>query len=247
MNEIININYNEEQPTVLGRDLHKALGVKTAYKDWFPRMCEYGFSEGKDFNPLKNERVQNEGNRAVTRQVVDHQLTIPMAKEICMLQRSDKGKEFRQYFLKIEEQWNTPELVMARALKLANRKIDEITTVNLRLTEKIERDKPNVEFAKTLLNTAETITIGDLAKLAKQNGKSIGRNRLFGILRKNGYLIRGGNNKNSPTQKAMELGLFKIKENLFVDKDGIPHLQTQTVVTPKGQKFLLNKLLFATV
>lgn len=122
MNEIININYNEEQPTVLGRDLHKALGVKTAYKDWFPRMCEYGFSEGKDFNPLKNERVQNEGNRAVTRQVVDHQLTIPMAKEICMLQRSDKGKEFRQHFLKIEEQWNTPELVMARALKLANRK-----------------------------------------------------------------------------------------------------------------------------
>ncbi len=84
-------------------------------------MCEYGFSEGKDFNPLKNERVQNEGSRAVTRQVVDHQLTIPMAKEICMLQRSAKGKEFRQYFLKIEEQWNTPELVMARALKLANR------------------------------------------------------------------------------------------------------------------------------
>lgn len=247
MNEIININYNEEQPTVLGRELHKALGVKTAYKDWFPRMCEYGFSEGKDFNPLKNERVQNEGNRAVTRQVVDHHLTIPMAKEICMLQRSDKGKEFRQYFLKIEEQWNTPKLVMARALKLANRKIDEITTVNLRLTEKIERDKSNVEFAETLLNTTETITIGGLAKLAKQNGKSIGRNRLFGVLRKNGYLIRGGNNKNSPTQKAMELGLFKIKENLFVDKDGVPHLQTQTVVTPKGQKFLLNKLLFATV
>lgn len=240
MNEIININYNEEQPTVLGRELHKTLGVKTAYKDWFPRMCEYGFSEGKDFCSFLSEST---GGRPST----DHQLTIPMAKEICMLQRSDKGKEFRQYFLKIEEQWNTPELVMARALKLAHRKIDEITTVNLRLTEKIERDKPNVEFAETLLNTAETITIGDLAKLAKQNGKSIGRNRLFGILRKNGYLIRGGNNKNSPTQKAMELGLFKIKENLFVDKDGVPHLQTQTVVTPKGQKFLLNKLLFATV
>lgn len=244
MNEIININYNEEQPTVLGRELHKALGVSSNYTTWFKRMCGYGFTEGIDFKAIFQKWNTAQGNETTQ---TDHQLTIPMAKEICMLQRSDKGKEFRQYFLKIEEQWNTPELVMARALKLANRKIDEITTVNLRLTEKIERDKPNVEFAKTLLNTAETITIGDLAKLAKQNGKSIGRNRLFGILRKNGYLIRGGNNKNSPTQKAMELGLFKIKENLFVDRDGIPHLQTQTVVTPKGQKFLLNKLLFATV
>ena len=97
MNEIIKINYDSEQPTVLGRDLHKALEVKTAYKDWFPRMCDYGFEEGKDFNPLKNERVQVEGDREVSRQVTDHQLTIPMAKEICMLQRSEKGKMFRQY------------------------------------------------------------------------------------------------------------------------------------------------------
>lgn len=72
MTELIKINYGQEQPTVLGRDLYDALEVKTAYRDWFPRMCEYGFSEGKDFNPLKNERVQNEGNRIVTRQVLDH-------------------------------------------------------------------------------------------------------------------------------------------------------------------------------
>lgn len=90
-------------------------------------MCGYGFTEGIDFKAIFQKWNTAQGNETTQ---TDHQLTIPMAKEICMLQRSDKGKEFRQYFLKIEEQWNTPELVMARALKLANRKIDEMTTVN---------------------------------------------------------------------------------------------------------------------
>lgn len=88
MSELIKINYDSDRPTVLARDLHEALEVKTAYKDWFPRMCEYGFTEGIDFNPLKNERVQFEGNRQVCREVTDRQLTIPMAMEIL----SDKRK-----------------------------------------------------------------------------------------------------------------------------------------------------------
>ena len=85
MDELIRINYDSERPTVNGRDLHKALQVKTAYKDWFPRMCEYGFSEGTDFCSFLSEST---GGRPST----DHQLTIPMAKELCMLQRTDKGK-----------------------------------------------------------------------------------------------------------------------------------------------------------
>lgn len=110
MNEIIKISYDSERPTVLGRDLHKALEVETPYHKWLPRMCDYGFEEGKDFWTFLSEST---GGRPST----DHQLTIPMAKEICMLQRSEKGKMFRQYFINIEEQWNTPEAVMARALK----------------------------------------------------------------------------------------------------------------------------------
>lgn len=93
MNELIKINYESDRPTVLARDLHEFLEVKTAYKDWFPRMCEYGFAEGEDFNPLKNERVQIEGSRTVSRTIGDAQLTIDMAKEICMLQRNEKGKQ----------------------------------------------------------------------------------------------------------------------------------------------------------
>lgn len=243
MNELIKVNYNDEQPTVLGRDLHEALEVKTAYKDWFPRMCEYGFTEGNDFNPLKNERVQFEGNRQVTREILDHQITIPMAKEICMLQRSDKGKEFRQYFLKIEEQWNTPEAVMARALKLANQKIDDIKHINLQLNEKIEQDKPKVLFANAVEAADTSILVGDLAKLIKQNGVDIGQKRLFAWLRDKGYLIKDGNSRNMPTQKSMDLKLFEVKERTISNPDGSVRITKTTKVTGKGQQYFINKFL----
>ena len=117
LNNLIPISYdNPERPTVSGRELHEFLQVKTAYKDWFPRMVEYGFTEGEDFNSLKIERVQDEGGRKVSRTLDDHQLTIPMAKELCMIQRNERGKQARQYFLAIEAQWNSPEAVMRRAV-----------------------------------------------------------------------------------------------------------------------------------
>lgn len=122
MDELIKINYDSDKPTILGRDLHELLEVKTAYKDWFPRMVEYGFTEGVDFNPLKIERVQMEGTRYVTREMQDHQLTIDMAKEICMLQRTEKGKQARQYFIQIEKDWNSPERVLERARRIEDRK-----------------------------------------------------------------------------------------------------------------------------
>ena len=115
MNELININYDSERPTVLGRDLHKLLEVKTAYKDWFPRMVEYGFTEGTDFCSFLSEST---GGRP--RQ--DHQLTIDMAKEICMLQRTERGKQARQYFIQIEKDWNSPEKVLERARMIEDQK-----------------------------------------------------------------------------------------------------------------------------
>lgn len=103
MNELIKINYDAEQPTVSARDLHDGLEIKTAFKDWFPRMTEYGFESGKDFNLLKNERVQIEGNREVKREVVDYSISVDMAKQICMIQRTEKGRMYRQYFLDLEK------------------------------------------------------------------------------------------------------------------------------------------------
>lgn len=247
MNEIIKINYDSEQPTVLGRDLHKALEVKTAYKDWFPRMCDYGFEEGKDFNPLKNERVQIEGDREVSRQVTDHQLTIPMAKEICMLQRSEKGKMFRQYFISIEEQWNTPDVVIARALLMTNKKLEELKNKNLLLkaenkaleaenTKKeniIQENQPKVDFAEGITAGKGTISMSQFAKMvSKETGKTIGRNAILLWLRQQKILMR----TNEPYQMYKKYFEYIPVLNHW-GKGGFA-----TRVTGKGQKWLFERL-----
>ena len=240
MNDIISINYNDEQPTVLGRDLHEALEISTPYHKWLPRMCEYGFVENVDYIVTdKNVHNSNGGKQSV----IDHQLTIPMAKEICMLQRSDKGREFRKYFIAIEEQWNTPEAVMSRALKLANKKLDEIKHQNVRLEEKIEQDKPKVLFAEAVQTADTSILVGDLAKLIKQNGVDIGQKRLFEWLRNHGFLIKYGVSRNMPTQRAMEMKLFEVKERTIGNPDGSVRITKTTKVTGKGQQYFINKFL----
>ena len=243
MNDLIKVNYTEsEQPTVSGRELHEALGVETPYHKWFPRMAEYGFAENVDY-AVTDKNVHNSNGGKQT--VIDHQLTIPMAKEICMIQRSEKGKQFRQYFIEIENRWNTPEAVMARALQMANRKIDEIKNANVLLEQKIEEDKPKVIFADSVSAAQTSILVGDLAKLIKQNGINIGQNRLFEWLRDNGYLIKGGSSKNMPTQKAADMGLFEVKESTVNNPDGSVRVTKTTKVTGKGQVYFINKFLGA--
>lgn len=125
MNTMIQIHYeNADRPTVSGRELWEALEVKTDYPHWFDRMTEYGFSEGKDYQTFLSDRVDGKAGKPRT----DHQLTIPMAKELCMLQRTDKDKQMRQYFIAVEEQWNSPEAIMARALQLSNIKMKQLET-----------------------------------------------------------------------------------------------------------------------
>lgn len=239
MNDLITVNYNSEQPTVLGRDLHKALEIKTEYAKWLDRMCEYGFAEGEDYSPILTNRSDGKAGKPRT----DHQLTIPMAKEICMIQRSDIGKQYRQYFLKIEEQWNSPEAIMSRALQMANRKLDDLKNVNLTLEAKIKEDKPKVIFAEAVETAKTSILVGELAKILKQNGVATGQKRLFEWLRSNGYLIKGGSDKNMPTQRSMELGLFEIKETAVAHSDGHTTVQKTPKVTGKGQQYFINKFL----
>lgn len=152
MEALIPVNYDGDRPTVSGRELHRELGVKTLYKDWFPRMCEYGFEEGRDFNPLKNEQVRQEGDRMVTRVIEDHQLTLNMAKEISMIQRNEAGKRIRLYLIQVEEAWNSPEQVMARALAIANRELAAFKATVCGLQEKTAAQ---VEKISALEDTVE--------------------------------------------------------------------------------------------
>ena len=236
MNELINIKTTETgEPTVLGRELHEFLGVTTRYNDWFPRMVEYGFTEGKDFNLLKNEQVRFEGNREVTRELIDHLLTIDMAKEICMIQRTDVGKKARQYFIQVEKDYNSPEKIMARALRIAEK---ELSTLKL----DVERMKPKEIFADSVASSHTSILIGELAKILKANGYETGQKRLFEILRQDGFLIkRKGSDFNMPTQKSMELGLMEIKETAINNPDGSIRVSKTTKVTGKGQIYFVNR------
>ncbi len=237
MNELIKVDYTTDRPTVSARDLHEFLEVSTEYRHWFPRMCEYGFAEGQDFNPFKNDRVQNEGGRLVTRTVDDAQLTIEMAKEICMLQRNERGKQARQYFIQLEKDWNSPEKVMARALQIADQKLHM-------LEAQVEKDRPKVLFADAVATAHTSILIGELAKLLKQNGVDIGQNRLFDWMRKHGYLIaRKGTDYNMPTQKSMELGLMEIKETSISHADGHVSISKTPKITGKGQQYFIGKFL----
>ena len=235
-NELIPINYEGEQPTVSARDLHDGLEIKTAFKDWFPRMAEYGFEAGKDFSSKMSESTGG-------RPAMDYTLTVDMAKQICMLQRSEKGRQYRQYFIDLEKAWNTPEQIFARALKLADREIEKLKANNSALTEDVRRMKPKEIFADAVSASHTSILVGELAKILKQNGIETGQRRLFEWLRSNGYLIKSGSSKNMPTQRAMEMGLFEIKEGSYVNGEGVNVTTKTCKVTGRGQNYFVNKFL----
>ncbi|QCK40738.1 phage antirepressor KilAC domain-containing protein [Streptococcus pyogenes] len=231
MNQIINITVNDNhEPVVSGRDLHKVLEIKTAYKDWFPRMAEYGFEEGQDFSSFLSKSTGGRPSQ-------DHVLKLDMAKEIAMLQRNEKSKQVRKYFIQVEKDFNSPEKIMARALLMADKKVHK-------LEAQIEADRPKVLFADAVSASHTSILVGELAKLLKQNGVNIGATRLFTWLRKHGYLIkRNGRDWNMPTQKSVELGLIRVKETSITHSDGHITVSKTPLVTGKGQQNFINKFL----
>lgn len=230
MKDLIKVNYDNDNPLVSARELYEFLEPKSRYNDWFNNMKKYGFIENIDFFTLTKNLVS--GGREN-----DHQLSIEMAKEICMLQRNEKGKQARQYFIQLESMWNSPEMVMKRALEFANKQVET-------LQKKIDGDKPKVTFADAVSASHTSILVGELAKLLKQNGVNTGQNRLFQRLRDKKYLIsRQGNDYNMPTQRSMELGLFEIKETAITHSDGHITVNKTVKVTGKGQQYFINRFL----
>lgn len=240
MNELIPINYEGEQPTVSARELHTGLEITDRFSRWFERMSAYGFSEGNDFTSVKSSTLVNNG---AEREITDYRISIDMAKQICMIQRSEKGRQYRQYFLDLEKAWNTPEQIFARALKMADQTIAKLKDTNKSLVEKIEADRPKTIFADAVSTSHTSILIGDLAKLICQNGVQTGQKRLFQWMRDNGYLMKSGASYNMPMQRYIEQGLFEVKESSVHNPDGSVRVTRTTKVTGKGQLYFINKFL----
>lgn len=240
MNAMIKVDLNENQePIVSGRELHEVLEIKTEYKKWFDRMKEYGFTENIDYARVTQKCPTLGGEQ----DIVNHAIKLDMAKEIAMIQRNDKGKQVRQYFIQVEKDFNSPEKVMARALKFAEQKLNVLQIENAQQKHMIETQKPKVLFADSVESSETSILIGDLAKLIKQNGHDIGQNRLFEWLRNNDYLIKSGERKNMPTQKSMDMKLFEVKERTVSNPDGSIRITKTPKVTGKGQIHFINTFL----
>ncbi len=144
MKELIKVHYDNNTPLVSARELYEFLEPKSRYNDWFDRMCEYGFNENIDFY---SEKSKSSGGRPA----INHQLSIEMAKEICMLQRNEKGKQARQYFIQLEKLWNSPEMVMKRALEFANQKVDELMKLVTEQKEEIKVKDEEIEYKENVI------------------------------------------------------------------------------------------------
>lgn len=230
MNELIKINYESDRPTVLARDLHEFLEVKTAYKDWFPRMCEYGFAEGEDYCSFLSDR--SDGLPGKPRQ--DAQLTIDMAKEICMLQRNEKGKQARQYFLQLEREWNSPEAVMARALRMAQEKLERVKAINSNLSVQNAIMQPKAEYFDGFCDRESLTGVRETAKLL-----GLKQNDFVKWIIDHKYIYRDKRGRLMPYAEHVDSGLFTVKEtyNDKTDWTGV-----QMLITVKGKERFLKAL-----
>lgn len=227
MNELIKINYESDRPTVLARDLHEFLEVETPFNKWFSRMCEYGFTDGADFQTFLSEST---GGRPAT----DAQLTIDMAKEICMLQRNEKGKQARQYFLQLEREWNSPEAVMSRALRMAEERLERFKAINANLSVQNAIMQPKAEYFDGLCDRESLTGVRETAKLL-----GLKQNDFVKWLVSHKYIYRDKRGRLMPYAEHVDSGLFTVKEtyNDKTDWTGV-----QMLITVKGKERFLKAL-----
>lgn len=232
-NQLINIKIQDDKQLVSARDLHKGLRLTTRFSKWVDQNF-HDFESGIDFMSVTGVTDMPNGG---TKPIQDYAVTIDMAKQLCMMSHTELGKKYRRYFIELERKWNDPQEVVKRGYAI-------LQNENARLKIENAEMKPKALFADAVSVSETSILVGELAKLLKQNGVEIGQNRLFAWLRRNGYLIsRRGNDYNMPTQRSMDLQLFKIKETSITHADGHVTVNKTPKVTGKGQQYFINKFL----
>lgn len=234
--QIFKVNEDSERITLSARDLYKALQITDRFARWFDRMTAYGFENGTDFTSVKSSTVVNNGAEI---QIDDYAISIEMAKQICMLQRSDLGKEYRQYFIQLEKDWNSPEKVMARALGIAKKQLESMSAdvkrlekENSALSVQNETYRPKAEYFDQLVDRKLLTNFTDTAKEL-----GVQRKKFLDFLFAHKYIYRNKHGVIKPYAQYADTdageGLFHIKEcmNEKTDWNGI-----QTLVTVKGKE-----------
>ena len=234
MQELIKVTVQNDRQLVSARELYKGLELKKRFSVWVNKNFSE-FEEGQDYTRVPEGTVVQSGNGTV-RRYDDYALTIDMAKQLCLMSRTEKGKQYRKYLIEVERKWNDPQEIVKRGYAI-------LQNENTRLKLENKQMKPKALFADAVATSKNDILIGQLAKILRQNGYETGQNRLFKWLREHHYLCSKGFKYNQPTQKAMELGLFRVKERAVNNPDGSSRITVTTKVTGKGQQYFINRLL----
>lgn len=252
MEDLIKVQVENDRQLVSARELHKGLGLKKKFTDWVKQNFK-GFEEGQDYTTSPKGHLVKSGNGTV-RAYGDYLLTIDMAKELCMMSKTEKGKEVRQYFIRVEKRFNEikamsipkPDSYMIEdPIKRAERWIEEakerqeLEHKNEKLQDKIDKDADDVVFARAIRYSHHAIPIRELADILTQNGFTIGQNQLYKLLRDEKYLSKQKDFWNLPMSSKVKAGYFRVIHK--VTRDGRPY--RKTLVTPEGQKHLINKAL----
>ena len=235
MNELIKIETNENgEPCISGRELHSFLEVETPYTIWFPRMAEYGFAKGEDYVTNLLDRSDGKAGKPKT----DHSLTIDMAKELCMIQRTERGKQARQYFLQVEKDWNSPQKIMARALALAEKELATIRTTVQVQQQQIAELQPKATYYDLVLQCKNAIPVSIIAKDYGYSARKMNE-----LLNDRGVQFKQG--KNGPWllyQKYAGMGYTSTKTQNFPDKNGEMFAHVHMYWTQKGRMFIYDLL-----
>lgn len=221
MNELLKINYEADRITLSARELHEFLEIQTRFNVWFPRMIEYGFNENIDYRRVSQKCATLGGMQ----EKIDYEISLDMAKEIAMIQRNEKGRQARQYFIEVEKKWNSPEYVMNRALEISRQKVERLMLENKEL-------KPKAEFFDAVADSKNAIQMSEVAKVLNYPG--YGRNRLFEFLREKKVLM----SNNQPYQKYVDCGYFRVVEQKYTKPNGDIAINIKTLVYQKGVNYI---------
>jgi anti-repressor protein len=238
MKALIKIKEENGQNTVSARELHKYLESTERFSNWIDRQFKYGFEEGVDYIGCE------EFNTLANQSLMDYALTLDASKEISMLQKNDKGKEARRYFIDYENQHKSKVFHLPNTFSEALRQLADITEqkeqVKLQLSQAndyIQLAKPKVVFAESVTGSRNSILIREFAKDLCDNVFNIGQNRLFKWFRDNRYLMRD----NNPYQNYVDMGLFEVVTR-SIGSGSETFTSKTTKVSGKGQVYFASKI-----
>lgn len=244
MEELIKIQKSESGKNVVDlRELHDRLESKQEFANWAKnKVVENSiFVENEDYCLLDNSIKQKNGRGGHNRK--DYAVTLNTAKQVALMENTEKGKQIRQYFIECEKQLQgSIQNALPSNYKEALQQLLLHVEMNEKQQKKLEEQKPKVVFADSVEASHDSVLIGQLAKTIKQKGCDMGQNRLFEWMRENGYLGKYGNNYNLPTQKSMDMGLFEITQTTINRSAGV-QLKRGVRVTGKGQIYFTNKFI----